>query len=316
MTYEATRGGVTVYSAIRGAEVPLLVGTGLIESIVDVSEDTVRLVVRGRDAFLTPRLDPGPVTYLAGPLPVTAPLPVDPCAPSPPPSVIPGAPAPEPDDADSPGEGIGPEAPDAPPPPPGGGVAIVTYGRAYWGSTGHIAKPGNNPVTDSETNSEITRIPTLAVEYLVSWQNAVGIINLGSDTWDERFAVFYITRTPSVPGTHVRVTLALDVAAVSNAGVGVGFNGTDADPDLWETANDIRHAATVSIGAPVPAIPNPVPSADWGPLVFEMAVGAVRTLRLYLNATPGPLVGGDYAKGEATLSIQDVEFFTPPPTTP
>jgi hypothetical protein len=132
-TYDLARGTARVYSALHGAEVPLLVGSGLIEGPVDLAEDRARIAVRGRDGFLTPHLDPGPVTYLAGPPPDTAPLPVDPCAPSPSPTVVPGAPPLEPDADDTPGgadSGVGPEAPDG----DGGGDETDDGGGALPGA--------------------------------------------------------------------------------------------------------------------------------------------------------------------------------------
>ena len=137
-TYDLDRGTVKVYSALRGAEVPVLVGSGLIEGPVELAEDRARIAVRGRDGFLTPKLDPGSVTYLAGPPPVTAPLPSDPCAPSPSPVVIPGGPSPEPDDDDEDDDGEGYEAPDEPaaPPDPLMGQFIVSFGYAGFGTDG------------------------------------------------------------------------------------------------------------------------------------------------------------------------------------
>jgi hypothetical protein len=115
-TYDLDRGLVRVYSALPDAEAPLMVAEALIDAPGDLAEERVRVQCRGRDAFLTPRLDPGIVTYLPGGLPSSAPIPADPCARTEP-DVIPGAPPDEPDDGGGGAgggggpDGVGPEAP-------------------------------------------------------------------------------------------------------------------------------------------------------------------------------------------------------------
>ena len=111
-TYDLDRGLVRVLTVVDGAPAPLTAGVGLIDGPAEVAEDRVRLVVRGRDAFLTPKITPGRrhVPRRAAPRRAHADARPIPCEPSVPPVIDPGAVPPEPDDP--PGdEGIGPEAP-------------------------------------------------------------------------------------------------------------------------------------------------------------------------------------------------------------
>ena len=137
-TYDLDRGTVRVLTVVDGAPAPLTAGVGLIDGPAEVAEDRVRLIVRGRDAFLTPKIRPGPVAYLAGPPPGgLTPMPTDPCEPSAPPMIVVGPVPPEPETP--PGDdGIGPENPPGPtpPPPPLMGHFIVTFGYAGFGTDG------------------------------------------------------------------------------------------------------------------------------------------------------------------------------------
>ena len=82
-TYDLDRGEVRVLTVIDGLSPPLTAGLGVIDGVAEITEDRVRLACRGRDAFLTPQLAAGPVTYLPGPPPGgLTPLPPDPCAPA------------------------------------------------------------------------------------------------------------------------------------------------------------------------------------------------------------------------------------------
>ena len=111
-TYDVDRGEVRILTAVEGVSAPLPVAHGLIDSVGDMTESLVRIRCRGRDASLTPRLDPGRVVYIPGPDPElsSAPVPEDPCAPAPAPTVITGDPPDEPTDPET-LDGLSPEAP-------------------------------------------------------------------------------------------------------------------------------------------------------------------------------------------------------------
>jgi len=164
-TYDLDRGDVRVLTVIDGAPAPLTAGVGWIDGPGEVTEESVTLAVRGRDAFLTPQLAAGVVAYVPGPPPGgLTPLPPDPCLPSPAPTVIPGAVPPEPVDPPGPGAGLGPEAPPAPADADGGpalaGAWIVTFdyhlelvegATVYVGTTNVIRLPSGSDPPGSDT---------------------------------------------------------------------------------------------------------------------------------------------------------------------
>lgn len=97
-TVDWPRARARVWTELQRGSAPLAVADGLIESLGGMTEDRVRIACRGRDAFLTPAITPGLVTYLPGddPLITTAPVPVDPCGADAEPVVVPGDPPDEP----------------------------------------------------------------------------------------------------------------------------------------------------------------------------------------------------------------------------
>jgi hypothetical protein len=343
-TYDLDRGDVRVLTVVDGAPAPLTSGVGLIESPAEVTEDRVKLIVRGRDAFLTPKIEPGTVAYLPGPPPGgLLPLPSDPCAASAPPGIIVGPVPPEPvdppdggpgDPGDPGGDGIGPEAPPVPP-PDGGDAAIVSYGKAFTAYTGHIAKPGNNPVTDSETDGPIERPPILTGTngLITTNRKDAGIINSGSDTFHGRTARLYVRRSTPTNGTHIRFTISGGYSGHPYAGfVGLGgFREDHADriEAAWSHYSDIQKA----FAAPPPAAPVadlgaisnasgwlPVGGsggtpADFGPLVVELSVGDLTIFVFTADVSEGTPVNTE-VEGTLTARIESVVFFTPPPHTP
>jgi hypothetical protein len=121
-TYELHRAPVTLALAVAGGSVPLALADGRVDHPEALTEGLVRLDCAGRDAFLTPDIQAGPVAYVPGPDPINtpAPIPLDPCGADAEPVIVPGPPPTEPPGT---GEGEarpvadGPEAADPGDPP-------------------------------------------------------------------------------------------------------------------------------------------------------------------------------------------------------
>jgi hypothetical protein len=121
-TYDLHRAPVTLALAVAGGSVPLALADGRVDHPEALTEGLVRLDCAGRDAFLTPDIQAGPVAYVPGPDPINtpAPVPLDPCGADADPIIVPGSPPTEP-----PGTGVdearpvadGPEAADPGDPP-------------------------------------------------------------------------------------------------------------------------------------------------------------------------------------------------------
>jgi hypothetical protein len=221
-TYDLDRGSVRVLTVIDAQSPPLTAGLGVIDGVAEITEDRVRLACRGRDAFLTPQLAAGPVTYLPGPPPGgLTPLPAEPCAPSTPPEIIPGDPPPEPVDPVDPvdpahAEGVGPEAPPVPPVPP----APPLLGLWMF-ETGYATTPEGTevPVSDGVDHGEVGIVSGGSVtpwmmngpddagaDSVVLCQNhypAVVTADAGKQT------LRWMYRGPDVVGTHLTVPQTL-----------------------------------------------------------------------------------------------------------
>ena len=225
--YDLDRGTVRVLTVIDGGSPPLTAGLGVIDGATEVTEDRVRVACRGHDAFLTPRLAAGPVTYLPGPPPGgLTPLPGDPCAPSTPPVIVPGAvPAepswPEPPAAGGAGglgdavpvEGLGPEAP--PGPGDGGLVALMgawlvtmTYERTgfiYTGSTTATPLPTVPPPDWFPTATARDR-----------WRIITSLqVGTGDEDFPQFLTVTMLYRGPDLTGSALKRGTYGDIVAAS-----------------------------------------------------------------------------------------------------
>jgi hypothetical protein len=286
-TYDLHRAPVRVAIAVAGGSVPFALAEGRVDHPEAVTEGWVRLACAGRDAFLTPDIQAGVVAYLPGPDPISteAPVPADPCGADADPVIVTGS-IPEDIPIMPPPVATGPEA--------AAGTLVDTYAMstytAIYASTGHLAVPGNNPVTDSIANGTLqvrglsNGPPILGPVTLVAEQLMVGVVT-GGDPFGERRAYFMITRSAGMTGTHLRIGITITSTHDTNLPPQrhLDLFGTPTDPMLYETFQDIADDdAKVSLN---PAI-SPWPPDDGTMDVYDLPVGLHRTILLYLSVSP------------------------------
>jgi hypothetical protein len=239
-TFDLDRGDVRVMTVIDGLAPPLTAGIGLIDGPAEVTEDRVRLACRGRDAFLTPQLAPGPVTYIPGPGPGgLTPLPADPCAPSAPPIIDAGL---TPSEPDTPlvAVGIGPDAPPAIVPNEGDTDGTTLLG-AYMIEMVYTLNVGGGPGgTDVYVGSTtVTRMTSRTVNLVTR-----STIGTGSRTFPHEFRDLLYYRGSDITGLSLGPMPPSEGGPVGGA-VGVEGRGTMGTGDL---GIDIKLGAYTATG--------------------------------------------------------------------
>jgi hypothetical protein len=238
-TFDLDRGDVRVLTVIDGLAPPLTAGIGLIDGPAEVTEDRVRLACRGRDAFLTPQLAPGPVTYIPGPAPGgLTPLPADPCAPSAPPVIDAGATPSEP--ATPPvAIGIGPEAP--PDVVPNEGEGGTTLLGAYMVEMVYTLNIGGGPGgTDVYVGS--TTVTKMTNRNVNLWTRST--IGAGSRAFPVEFRDILYYRGSDISGLSL-VGMPTSEGGPAGGAVGVEGRGTTGTGNL---GIDIKLGAYTATG--------------------------------------------------------------------
>ena len=300
-TYDLDRGEVRVLTVIDGLSPPLTVGLGLIDGPAEVTEDRVRLACRGRDAFLTPRLAPGVVTYLPGPPPGgLTPLPPDPCAPSDPPVIDAGPQPPEPPEPPDPPptnppreEGAGPEAP--PVGQPEGDGAGGDDGLGVGGGGGGGALLGEWLIAmeyASGDPEDVYGTPVLlptTVTAAADWTSGpvtlrVQVAKLGgTEAEPHHKLLWWLYRGPDVVGTHL---VAADPGA-DRIQVFINVNGYSGVLPTALTFTVHQYVATgISTTADLAALHPPVPDTVLGDLPGTLPA-SIETLATWSFASDG-----------------------------
>jgi hypothetical protein len=312
-TYDLHRAPVTLAIAISGGSVPFALAEGRVDHPEAVTERLVRLACVGRDAFLTPDIRGGRVAYLAGSDPITtsAPIPEDPCGADQELIIVEG---PIPVDVDAPQVmtpvATGPEAPAT-------GMGLVdTYAMttwtATWAMTGHLAVPGNNPVTDSESNGALqvrglSNGPPITGSVTLIAETLAAAVVTGGDPFSERMAYFMITRSAGLTGTHLRIGITITSTTDSDLPPQRKLDvfGTPTDPMVYETFQDIQDDE-----AKIPLSPGiePWPPDDGTMAVYDLPVGAHRTILIYVYVTPQWTTPPNAAHADMTVIVGSVSF--------
>ena len=223
--FDVGRGSVRVLTALDGTSAPIVVANGLIEAPTDMTEDRVRLVVRGRDAFLTPKIEPGNVNYLPGP-PLSSGPPPEECQASGEVIIPGGTPSEPPDESelgpDTP-QGLGPEATAG-----GSGGSFAVLVGAYLiqmeytldfggGPQGQDVYVGTTEVTELPLSPGVGTPPRdLHDDILLRAERRIG---LGSEQFPEYFKDVLWYRGPDVVGSHLDQLRQLESVSGGHQGV-------------------------------------------------------------------------------------------------
>ena len=301
-TYELPRAPVRVLHAVHGGSASFMLADGRVDHAEDLTETALRLVCLGRDAFLMPKIEPGPVQYLPGPDPIStaAPVPEDPCGTDAPPTINAGS---------VPAEPAGETGPVAEGPEAGAPDELLTsVSTTLWMSWDRVGQLPSGEQVYTAGSIDVMGIaigPPLPVP--IPAPPLAGPFDVQTDhhleygtvpphmlqAYDQRRAWYVIKRTLPLVGTRLRFDGQTTTDPSATTQVALNIYVTAAPVEIFETAAEIREAPKTRItwfqrydeSDPAHQLP-----PDGETMAFDIAATGSQTF--LLEYACGPRVGG------------------------